>query len=62
VSFIVQVRVVVGGAHDARSSKRRYGPEVMRGAALRRVVDAVRRTVDGECALRAMSTAAVGAT
>jgi len=42
VSFIVQVRVVVGGAHDARNSKRRYGPEVMRGAALRRVVDAVR--------------------
>jgi hypothetical protein len=42
VSFIVQVRVVVGGAHDARSRKRRYGPEVMRGAALRRVVDAVR--------------------
>ena len=61
VSFIVQVRVVVGGAHDARSRKRRYGPEVMRGAALRRVVDAVRRT---ECLAAAScgSNAIVGAT
>jgi hypothetical protein len=42
VSFIVRVRVVVGGAHDARGERGRYGPEVMRGEALRRVVDAAR--------------------
>jgi len=61
VSFIVQVRVVVGGAHDARNSKRRYGPEVMRGAALRRVVDAVRRSEGGKWMLPA-SSVFVGAT
>jgi hypothetical protein len=44
VSFIVRVRVVVGGAHDARVFVGVDGPEVMRSAGLRRAEEAKRRT------------------